>query len=102
MKLTIASLIVVATVLISGCKTTPPVVTTKTPVLSATGAVIVKQDAKYFYYKKKCEACGFTSKNQIGSGYPKGKGKLSSTFKCPKCGKNQKVQIEIKEASTTN
>ena len=57
------------------------------------GAVIVEQDGKpYFKYKKKCELCGYISGGSTGTSASSGK--LNSSFRCPDCGNNQKIQIE--------
>ena len=57
------------------------------------GAVIVEQDGKpYFKYKKKCELCGYISGGSTGTSASSGK--LNSSFRCPECGNNQKIQIE--------
>ena len=57
------------------------------------GAVIVEQDGKpYFKYKKKCELCGYISGGSTGTSASSGK--LNSSFRCPDCGNQQKIQIE--------
>ena len=57
------------------------------------GAVIVEQDGKpYFKYKKKCELCGYISGGSTGTSASSGK--LNTSFRCPDCGNQQKIQIE--------
>lgn len=57
------------------------------------GAVVVEQDGStHFKYKKKCELCGYVANSIIGASASSGK--LTSSFRCPDCGNNQKTQIE--------
>ena len=57
------------------------------------GAVVVEQDGRpYFKYKKKCELCGYISGGSTGTSASSGK--LNSSFRCPDCGNQQKIQIE--------
>ena len=57
------------------------------------GAVIIEQDGRpYFKYKKKCELCGYVSGGSTGTSASSGK--LNSSFRCPDCGNQQKIQIE--------
>lgn len=57
------------------------------------GAVIIEQDGRpYFKYKKKCELCGYISGGSTGTSASSGK--LNSSFRCPDCGNQQKIQIE--------
>ena len=57
------------------------------------GAVIVEQDGKpYFKYKKKCELCGYIAGGNTGVSATSGK--INSSFRCPDCGNQQKIQIE--------
>lgn len=57
------------------------------------GAVVVEQDGKpYFKFKKKCELCGYIAGGNIG--ITASSGKYNSSFCCPDCGNNQKIQIE--------
>ncbi len=57
------------------------------------GAVVVEQDGKpYFKYKKKCELCGYIAGGNIGISATSGK--INSSFRCPDCGNQQKIQIE--------
>lgn len=93
---------IIALLVISGCSSTPPVVTTppqavhgvKIKGVSATNAVITKQSGKYFYYRKKCASCGFISPKTIGSGLPNGLFRCTSKFVCPKCAKISEVSIQ--------
>lgn len=45
-----------------------------------------------FTYKKKCESCGYVEPGTISTSGSSGT--MSTYFMCPKCKKNQKVQIE--------
>ena len=57
------------------------------------GAVVIEQDGRpYFKYKKKCELCGYISGGSTGTSASSGK--LNSSFHCPDCGNQQKIQIE--------
>ena len=57
------------------------------------GAVVVEQDGRpYFKYKKKCELCSYISGGSTGTSASSGK--LNSSFRCPNCGNQQKIQIE--------
>ena len=57
------------------------------------GAVVIEQDGRpYFKYKKKCELCGYISSGSTGTSASSGK--LNSSFHCPDCGNQQKIQIE--------
>ena len=57
------------------------------------GAVVVEQDGKpYFKYKKKCELCGYIASGNTGISATSGK--INSSFRCPDCGNQQKIQIE--------
>jgi len=57
------------------------------------GAVLVESDPKTGVYKydKKCQACGWESKNPITV---KGTS-VSTSFTCPQCHFNQKVEINV-------
>ena len=85
----------VAMMIFSGCATAPECKGDRIRKLTPTGAIITKQEATCFYYKKKCLGCGAIAEKQVGSGYPKGQGTLKADYTCPKCGKNQEVKIEI-------
>lgn len=57
------------------------------------GAVVIEQDGRpYFKYKKKCELCGYISGGNTGISATSGK--INSSFHCPDCGNQQKIQIE--------
>ena len=57
------------------------------------GAMVVEQDGKpYFKYKKKCELCGYIAGSNTGISATSGK--INSSFRCPDCGNQQKIQIE--------
>jgi hypothetical protein len=63
------------------------------PGVTVKGAIITKQQGKSFYYKKKCEHCGYVNPKQIGSELLP-VFKMNFEFKCPKCGKTTKGSIE--------
>ncbi len=65
--------------------------------ITATCADIVKYDAKYFFYKKKCSGCGWISDDMTGSAISQNSGTLGNEFTCPKCGKVQKFKIVISD-----
>ena len=55
------------------------------------GAVIVKENGPLISYKQKCDKCGNISSNTTSTSIGN---KLSTNFRCTKCGNNQKVEIQ--------
>lgn len=59
------------------------------------GAVIVKKEGLKISYKQKCEKCGnlgsVTIITQVSSS---SNSKLTSSFRCIKCGNQQKIEIQ--------
>ncbi len=59
------------------------------------GAVIVKQNGLQISYKKKCEKCGNLDNSTTSTSAPSTKSsKLTTSFRCSKCGNQQKVEIQ--------
>ena len=103
MKTVVVLLAAIVLSLVNGCATPPKTSVppkNKTGIsiagVAATNAVITKYDGKHFYYRKKCESCGFISPQTIGSGFPNGPFTCKSEFVCPKCGKISEVRIQKK------
>lgn len=59
------------------------------------GAVILEQKGNMMKYCKKCERCGFVESNiKTNTQQPGSHGKLTTSFQCPKCKNNQRVEIQ--------
>lgn len=59
------------------------------------GAIIVKQDGTRLTYKQKCEKCGNVSNNTTTTNVSSSSSsKTTSSFKCSKCGTQQKIEIQ--------
>lgn len=59
------------------------------------GAVIVKQDGMRVTYKQKCEKCGnVSSSSTVTSVSSSSFSKTISSFRCSKCGNQQKIEIQ--------
>jgi DNA-directed RNA polymerase subunit M/transcription elongation factor TFIIS len=59
------------------------------------GAVIVKQDGTRVSYKQKCEKCGNVSNSTTTTSVSSSSSsKMTSSFRCSKCGNQQKVEIQ--------
>ncbi len=59
------------------------------------GAVIVKTNGLQISYKQKCEKCGTVSGSQTSTTAPtSSSSKLTSSFRCSKCGNQQKIEIQ--------
>jgi protein involved in sex pheromone biosynthesis len=92
----IAAAALAAGLLLSGCasgpaREEPEVVGTENKTLE--GAVIVKTDSMYVYYRHKCEHCGHVEEKVRRLVAPaKGKA-IISAFLCSKCGKPQRILI---------
>lgn len=59
------------------------------------GAVIVKKDGLRISYKQKCEKCGNVSNSTTTTtASSSSSSKSSSSFRCSKCGNQQKIEIQ--------
>lgn len=59
------------------------------------GAVIVKKDGLRISYKQKCEKCGNVSNSTTTKSVSSSSSsKTTSSFRCSKCGNQQKVEIQ--------
>lgn len=59
------------------------------------GAVIVKQDGTRISYKQKCEKCGNVSSSTTTTSVSlNSSSKITSSFRCSKCGNQQKIEIQ--------
>ncbi len=59
------------------------------------GAVIVKQEGLRISYKQKCEKCGNLSSSTTSTSAPSTKSsKMTTSFRCSKCGNQQKIEIQ--------
>jgi len=62
--------------------------------VALSGCVIVEQKGSRLRYVKKCESCGHLPPGTVGTNIPSKGAKLTSSFRCPKCGKTQKIVIQ--------
>jgi hypothetical protein len=59
------------------------------------GAVIVKKDGLKISYKQKCEKCGNVNSSTTSTSVSSSSSsKLTSSFRCSKCGNQQKIEIQ--------
>ena len=59
------------------------------------GAIILKQDGMRITYKQKCEKCGNVGNGTISTSAPSSSNsKMTSSFRCIKCGNQQKIEIQ--------
>lgn len=58
------------------------------------GAVIIEQQGTNMKYKRKCEKCGWIDGSTVSSSSPSKNSKTNSTFSCPKCKNNQRIEIQ--------
>jgi len=58
------------------------------------GAVIIEQQGTRMKYKRKCEKCGWVDNSTISTSVPSKNSKSTTSFSCPKCRNNQKVEIQ--------
>lgn len=59
------------------------------------GAIIFEEKGNMMKYCKKCESCGFVESNiKTNVQQPGPRSKLITSFRCPKCKNNQKVEIQ--------
>lgn len=52
-----------------------------------TGCIVVEDRGSIIKYQKKCDSCGYLVPGAKGS-------KLSSSFRCPKCGRNVQMLLQ--------
>lgn len=57
------------------------------------GAIIIEESGGRMRYRQKCDKCGHSPPTVVIIGAPPGANKLTTTFKCPKCGNQQRVEI---------
>jgi hypothetical protein len=69
----------------------PPVEKRKGRVISVKGGVILSQDGAVVRYRKKCLKCGFDDRN--ATTMPIRGGVTRVNFFCPKCRKNQQIEV---------
>lgn len=60
--------------------------------IAISGAVIV-ENGSLLKYRQQCEKCGHSPKTVIAIGAPTGANRPTTTFKCPKYGNQQRVEI---------
>ena len=65
---------------------------TRNMAIAISGAVIVENGSR-MKYRQKCDKCGHSPSTVIAIGAPTGANKLTTSFKCPKCGNQQRVEI---------
>lgn len=59
------------------------------------GAIIVKSNGLKISYKKKCEKCGNISSSTTSTSVSSNpSAKLTSSFRCNKCGNQQRIEIK--------
>lgn len=59
------------------------------------GAVIVKQDGTKISNKQKCDKCGNATNNTTTTTVSlSSSSKMTSSFRCNKCGNQQKIEIQ--------
>jgi len=59
------------------------------------GAVIVKKDGLKISYKQKCEKCGNVGNSITSTSVSSSSNsKLTTAFRCSKCGNTQKIEIQ--------
>lgn len=59
------------------------------------GAVIVKTNGLQISYKQKCEKCGNVNNTTTNTTAPStSSSRLTSSFRCSKCGNQQKIEIQ--------
>jgi rubredoxin len=67
--------------------------------VALSGCVIIKQDVRgssaSIVYKKKCESCGYVDNSTTSTSVSNSSGSTyRSSFTCPKCRKNNSIQIQ--------
>ena len=76
-----------------GLDTLATEVQTRNMATAISGAVILEQNGGRMKYRQKCDKCGHSPNTAIAIGAPTGSHKLTTTFKCSKCGNQQRVEI---------
>ena len=59
-----------------------------------TGCIVVEDRGNVISYQKKCDACGYLVPGATMAGAGAKGSKLSSSFRCPKCGRNVKMMLQ--------
>jgi len=87
-----------AAVLLSGCATGAPAVPGNYTFTVISGATLTESDASTgrYKYKKHCKNCGWESSMATSVNGTS----VSDEFKCPRCGYQQKVEIEVVNAGS--
>lgn len=63
--------------------------------VALSGAIIIKQEGTRIIYKKKCEKCGTVQSGSNTTSVSKSSSStLTSSFRCIKCGNNQRIAIQ--------
>lgn len=61
--------------------------------VTISGAVILEKNSGRLICHQKCERCGHSPTTVLAIGTPTGANKLTTTFKCPTCGNQQRIEI---------
>ena len=64
--------------------------------VAISGCIIKEDNANKLSYQKKCESCGYVLPGTTSRGGLSPYSDLNSSFRCPKCGNNQKIVIKGK------
>lgn len=59
-----------------------------------TGCIVVEDRGSIIKYQKKCVVCGYLVPGATVTGAGAKGSKLSSSFRCPKCGRNVKLLLQ--------
>lgn len=59
-----------------------------------TGCIVVEDRGSIIKYQKKCDGCGYLVPGATMTGAGAKGSKLSSSFRCPKCGRNVKMLLQ--------
>ena len=59
-----------------------------------TGCVVVEDRGKIIKYQKKCDFCGYLVPGATMTGIGVKGGRMSTSFRCPKCGKMVQVLLQ--------
>lgn len=58
------------------------------------GCIVVEDRGSIIKYQKKCDSCGYLVPRAVMTGAGAKGSKLSSSFCCPKCGRNVKLLLQ--------